>query len=72
MYKSDIMVEKWSCIKSTGEQIKPELTNQNTEIAKEDSRRIIQKSIATWARKMHKKMFLHTRFIRWYFRLLSL
>ena len=36
----------------------------NTEIVDEGDRNIIQKSIATWAGKMHKKMFLHTRFMR--------
>ena len=47
-----------SCIKSTGEQIKPELSHQNIEIVDEGYQNIIQKSIATLAGKMHTKMFL--------------
>ena len=44
-----------SCIKSTGEQVKPELTRQNTKIVDEGYRNVIQKSITTWAGKMHKR-----------------
>ena len=43
-----------TCIKSTGEQIKPELTHQNTEIVDEVYRNI-QKSIATWMEKCMKR-----------------
>ena len=46
-----------SCVKSTGEKIKPELTRQNTEIVDEGYRNIIQKSITTWAGKMHKRCY---------------